>query len=181
MTRILVTILGSVWFLYGCGFSPMYGDLGDGSQTISELDAIEISTASNEIGSRIQNELGDLLHGGGAPTSSKYVLEINASSNETKSGYRVDASVTRAQITLKAHYRLVDNQTGEVLLSNERTETTSIDVLRSQFATIVSRDSALDRATKELSQFIQADLSVYFENQKSLQAKQTAIPPKDPS
>ena len=77
-------------------------------------------------------------------------------------GVRKTAFATRANLTVKAQYRLVSLAGGETLVSGDNSITVSYNILDSEYATQAAEKDARARAVRELSEEIRTRLGVYF-------------------
>jgi LPS-assembly lipoprotein len=77
-----------------------------------------------------------------------------------------DNTTSRTSITTTARYSLVDSASGRALFSATSRATDAYDVLVSDYATLVSRDDAVNRALREVSDDIRTRLAVYFQDRK---------------
>lgn len=150
-------------YLSGCGFQPLYGDAAPGAPVSAELQSIEIGTLESRHGVIMRNHLLDRLTPGGAPASPRYRLLVRLRESRFGSGIRVDASVTRFNYRLIARYDLIEQSSGTVLYSDASESIVAYDVVNSQFATLISREDAQERAAADVSDNIKLNLALYFQ------------------
>lgn len=153
--------------LAACGFQPLYGQRGaTGGSMADELAAVRIVPIADRTGQLLYNHLRDRLNPKGKPVDPRYVLNISLTEEHKELAFRGDETATRANLKLVANYVLrravSDGESGEDAIVTRGTAriTTSYDILDSQYATIISIEDARSRATRVLSDDIQARLAV---------------------
>ncbi len=152
--------------LSACGFTPLYGEREGGVRTDAELQQIQvIPIESSRTGHDIYNALIDRLSPYGEPDDPDYQLRIRL--NERREGVAIerDASITRYNYRLLAEYSLLDVRTGNVIHEGRSRSIASYNVVESQFATLVARRDAEERAAMELSEDIKLRLAIFFDRQ----------------
>ena len=147
-------IAAAVTALGGCGFQPMYGSAGvGGADAQAKLAAVEIANIPERTGQKLRNALVDRMHGSGAATAA-YRLEVSYSAAEQKIAVSKDASAERYQLVFHAPYRLIDKNSGKVLLNTRARTNVVYDSLEEQFGLLASRENSYDRAVAEVSEEI---------------------------
>jgi LPS-assembly lipoprotein len=154
--------------LVGCGFEPLYGR-GDtaGGPVTDELAGILVFPIADRTGQQMHNLLRDRLTPLGQPAEPQFGLRVRMTETLENLGIREDATATRANLTMKAEYSLIDWQDKAVLFKGRSSSTNSYDILDSQFATQVAEDDARKRALKQLSDEVKVRLAVYFKSTES--------------
>lgn len=144
------------FLLAGCGFRPMYG-----SALAPQLSAVFVEPISERDGYELRNQLIDLLHSDGTRAGKHYVLTVSL--NETSQGIALqnDATITRYNQTLTAHYVLTDAR-GKVLTQGDQTSLSAYNVAISPYATVVAAQDSSRRAAQEIAERIHLDLGAYF-------------------
>ncbi len=150
-------------FLSGCGFQPLYGEAVPGGLVSTELQSIKVGIMDSRTGIVMRNYLLDRLNPDGAPGSPRYRLSVRLREGRFGSGVRVDASVTRFNYRLIARYDLIEQSSGRVLYSDASESIVAYDVVNSQFATLISREDAQERAAVDVSDNIKLNLALYFQ------------------
>lgn len=143
--------------LAGCAFRPMYGR----SNLSPQLSAIYVDPIAERDGYELRNKLIDLLQSDGEVSGKRYHLKILL--NEASQGIALqnDATITRYNQTLEAHYTLSDAQ-GNVLTSGVQTALTAYNVVQSPYATLAALQDSSKRAALDMAERIQLDLGAWF-------------------
>jgi LPS-assembly lipoprotein len=145
--------------LSACGLRPLYSGGSSGSVAQS-LERVEIAPIPGRAGWLVRTALEDRLgnHGSAAPL---YRLEIELDDDITGYGIRSDNSVTRERRSLRARYRLVENERNTVVLDATAGSDAGIDVVSSEYATVAAEQTALERLSTELADQIVARLALF--------------------
>jgi len=149
----------------GCGFHPLYGEIGDkpGAQAI--FDSIYVDPIPVErLGYQLRNNLIQSLQGVARPDSALYRLKVTTTQGVEGIAVEPDASVTRYNFNMIAHYELSNIHTGAVLCRGTETTLSEYDVVSSPYSTLVAQQAAQQRATEDIANRIRVDLAVYFHN-----------------
>ncbi len=146
--------------LGGCGFEPLYGGR-EGRLVREDLSQVEIAPIEDRTGQILRNELSTLMHPRGGAAVQPYRLAVTVTERKSdiltsKSGFS-----TRTNYIATATYRL-DGGDGPTLLSDTATLTSSYNVTRSDFATVVAEQDARQRVLHDLAKTIANRVSVYF-------------------
>ena len=154
--------------LAACGFQPLYGERSDGVRTDAELANIQVTPIDDgRTGFDVYNALIDRLSPNGEPSSPDYELRINLRERREGVAIERDASITRYNYQLLARYSLVDIRSGNVVHEGRSRSIASYNVVDSQFATLMARRDAEERAATELSEDIKLRLAIFFDRQLS--------------
>jgi LPS-assembly lipoprotein len=150
----------SAVLLAGCGFHPMYG-----STLEPQLTAIYVEPIAERDGYELRNQLIDLLHSDGSKAGKRYILKVTL--NETSQGIalRNDATITRYNQTLDAHYVLTDAR-GTVLTEGDQTNLSAYNVAGSPYATLAAAQDSSKRAAQDIAERIHLDLGAWFRRGK---------------
>jgi LPS-assembly lipoprotein len=153
-------ILPALLPLAGCGFHPMYG-----SALEPQLTAIYVEPIAERDGYELRNQLIDLLHSDGSKAGKRYILKVTL--NETSQGIalRNDATITRYNQTLDAHYVLTDAR-GTVLTEGDQTNLSAYNVAGSPYATLAAAQDSSKRAAQDIAERIHLDLGAWFRRGK---------------
>ena len=149
----------------GCGFHPLYGEIGNkpGAQAI--FDSIYVDPIPVErLGYQLRNNLIQALQGTAKPDAAIYRLKVNTTQGTEGIAVEPDASVTRYNFNLVARYELSNIHTGAVLDSGTETTLSEYDVVSSPYSTLVAQQAAQQRATEDIANRIRIDLAVFFHN-----------------
>ena len=153
-----IFLLGAALALAGCGLQPLYGG-GSKGTVATTLRAVEVAPIDGQVGWLIHNKLMERLGPGGGPPI--YRLEVELDDSITGFGIRGDRAVTRERRTLRARYRLVNLQSGGVVLDATAGSDAGIDVVSSEYATVAAEQSAVERLSEVLADKIVARLGLF--------------------
>jgi LPS-assembly lipoprotein len=154
---LLITLL-----LTACGFTPMYGSLGD-SDVKTALNNIQISNIPDHQGLQLRNNLIDRFYHDGRPADPVYFLDIvPIQESKTDLDLTKNATATRSQLTVSTTMKLSDKRTGQILLERGLTSSASYDILDSRFTTRVSEDNAEQNALEDLARQIEQQIVLYL-------------------
>ncbi|MEC7576748.1 MAG: hypothetical protein VX740_10115 [Pseudomonadota bacterium] len=162
-------VFSSLLMLSGCGFQPIYGNLGTDAKTSSietQLKQTEIDLISDREGQVLRNLLIDRLHNNGAISPTLYRLNVSTI-DETRKDLDLtkESDSTIAQLRLKTNVKLIRKSDQEILLQKNIWTTTSYNILESQFTTRVSRNDARENGLKELARQIEQQVILAIRNQ----------------
>ena len=156
MTRLAI-IAGCVvlpLILSACGFRPMYGrSLGPA------LSSIYVEPIAERDGYELRNSLIDALQSDGDKAGKAYRLKITLNESSQGIALQNDATITRYNNRLEAHYVLSDMQ-GNELTSGIQTELSAYNVVQSPYATLTAHQDSAKRAAQDVAVRIHLDLSV---------------------
>jgi LPS-assembly lipoprotein len=151
--------------LTGCGFRPLYGEASfpEGTQAVFasvQIEPIGPTNDSERIGFVLSNALDEALHPPGVKAAAAYVLKTSLSDERRGLGIQDDASITRYNYRLTAEWTLT--RSGEEKpFANGRAETTaSYNVVDQQYATLVARRDAEERAAQEIAEQMKLKIAV---------------------
>lgn len=156
--RLLLPLLAA-FALSGCGLRPLYAG-GSASPAAIGFRSIEVGPIPHRSGWLTRNALVDRLggeHGGGI-----YRLEVELDDNITGFGIRGDAATTRERRTLRARYRLVARASGAVVVDATAGADAGIDVVSSEYATVVAEQTAAERLAQIVADQIVTRLARYM-------------------
>lgn len=151
--------------LAGCGYHPLYGNRADAVKS-GDLSQIYVAAIPDRTGQQLRNYLLDQVNAEGQPSRPIYTLQVSLGIAATGVSLSRDNTNSRTNITATARYSLTDTATGKTLFASTSRGTDSYDVLLSDFATLSSRDDAVNRALREVADDMGTQLSVYFQNRK---------------
>lgn len=153
--------------LASCGFEPLYGKTEYMQSSDPDMAtgraAIDIANVPDREGQRLRNLLIDRLYVRGRPAVGLYTLTLTPLQNTTTNlGIRKDATSTRAMTTIGTHVKLVENNTGRIVLERDVHAVGGYNQLDNQLATITSKRSVTDHMLEELSDSIVREIDLYF-------------------
>ncbi len=165
MNRRTILALWAALALSGCGFRPLYGtaSIPQGAESAFATIRIEPVAPTNDsdaIGHLVSDALDHVLHTPGHTEADVFVLTVLLSDERRGLAIQNDASVTRYNYRLTAEWTLKAIG-GEKPAATGRSETTaSYNVVDSQYATLVARRDAEERAAREIAEQIKLRLAV---------------------
>lgn len=150
--------------LSGCGFTPMYGNMGvNAIPAEAQLAQIAIGNIPDREGQYLRNLLIDRFYRDRRPESFAYRLEISdLTESRTELDITKTADSTRAQLRISLQMRLIDTAQNAVVLERPLHAITSYNILSSEFSTRVTEQNAQESALNELARQIERRLSLYF-------------------
>lgn len=153
-----------------CGFQPLYGERSDGQAGVeSQLAQVLILPISERAGQQLHNLLRDRFNPAGQPAASQYELKVEVRETIRKLGVRLDATATRANLTLRAVFILRARGDKRILFQGNSSSTNSYDIfdLEIQFSTVASEEDARHRGLRELSDSIKTRVALFLRKQPS--------------
>ncbi len=145
--------------LTGCGLHPLY-EGGTSGIAATGLRSVEVAPIPQRSGWLTRNALVDRL--GGEHPAARYRLEVEIDDALIGFGIRGDAAATRERRTLRARYRLVERESGAVLLDATAGSDAGIDVVSSEYATVAAEQNAAERLSQLVADQIVARLARYM-------------------
>ena len=152
--------LAACLLLGACGFHPMYG-----SSLAPQLSSIYVEPIAERDGYELRTRLIDLLQSDGQAAGKRYHLKILLDESSQGIALQNDATITRYNNRLDAHYTLSDVR-GNVLTTGTQSEISSYNVVTSPYATLVAEQDASKRAALDVAERIHLDLGVWFRQHK---------------
>lgn len=155
--------------LSACGFRPLYG-----TSSISEgaakafasvrIEAIPPTNDSDRIGYLVSNALDEALHKPGLKAEARYVLKIALADERRGLAIQDDASITRYNYRLSADWLLVAIGADTATARGRAQTTASYNVVDSEYATLIARKDAEERAAREIAEQIKLKIAVALSN-----------------
>ena len=160
----LVAAAGAALLLSGCGYRPVYGDLGavssDGART--QLANVKISGVADRRGQLLRNYLVDRMNPRGEPAAPRYVLAVTTTEATRVTDSRPDGTATRADVLLAARYTLRD-ATSDLIVFTDRSEAVATyNLLTARFGSVVSEDEARRRAAEQVADQISLQVAMFL-------------------
>lgn len=148
--------------LAGCQVRPLYSEAG-GVQP--KLASVAFAEPTNRIEQVVRNELVFLAAGGaGEPLKPAYDVKLHVSStasNVLDDDGLVDQNVPVAgRVQVTGSYTVTRVSDGQVLKRGEHSSVALIDVSRQSYAKLRAIRDAENRASRELAEFIRADIAI---------------------
>ena len=116
----------------------------------------------------LRNDLIHQLRIAGELKKKKYDLIVELEETVQSLAVRKSAFATRANLKVTAKYVLVSSERSKTLLQSSEHATVSYNIYNSEFATLVARRDAHERAIRSLGKDIVIRLAIYFEPQTGL-------------
>lgn len=159
-----IFVLALVLPLTACGFRPLYGEQGAGTNNALALSTITIEAPETSVGRKLKFDLLDNLNNGGEqPVSPAYRLTMFPKNYSQNVAVQQDASVTRATFVLVVPYVLISNATGKVVHRSTARARSSYNRGDSEFANLSAREDAEKRTAEAVADDIRTQVSVYFD------------------
>ncbi|MFQ5534360.1 MAG: hypothetical protein ACE5EM_06015, partial [Sphingomonadales bacterium] len=132
--------------LSACGFRTLHGEHPGHTEVTARLAEIEIAPIPDHIGQTLRNELLDRIAPFGTAGKTRYRLDVRLELEDEGLGFRDDESITRINLRLDAHFRLVELETGDDVLKEKARALVSYNVVQSDFANLSADRDARRRA-----------------------------------
>ena len=162
-TRMLIALAAAAApLLSGCGWTPLYADIEPGAAG-EELRAIKVDPIPERIGQRLEIALRNSLSPTSESAPARYRLGTTLAVTLSNFGIQSQGLATLGQIDAVATFRLVDLQTGGVLLINTVHVANSFDLNPNQYSTVVGEDDAGVRCVAELDREIVTRLTLFMQ------------------
>jgi LPS-assembly lipoprotein len=174
----LLLLLAPFLVLGGC-YQPLYGTKAFSatpSAAESRLNQVAIANIPDETGQKLRNLLIDRFYINGRPLRPDYELLTRLTIFEEKLGLRKDATTSRARLSLTADYDVIESATRKKIFSGISRSSVSYNILDQQFATLSSKENAVDRGLRELSEMITTRLLLALEKQAQSEPAAKAAP-----
>jgi LPS-assembly lipoprotein len=161
----ILSVMALAALVSACGFHPLYGELENKPGAQAVFQSIYVDPIEGErIGYELRNILIDDLKGSAKPEAALYRLKVKATQSIEGIAVEPNASITRFNYTLFAHYEFSSVRTGRILKSGAETTLGAYDVVASPYSTLVAQQAAQKRAAEDVAARIQVDLAVFLRN-----------------
>ncbi len=147
--------------LAGCGFEPLYGRQ-NGNATVDEFNRILIAQAEDRTTQLVRNHLLDMLTPRGAPEQPAYRLELHVRENISSVLVTRADEVTRNNMALSLEYRLHEYRSGRLLAQGNVNSLVSYNLVRADYANLVSERDARARAARDSAERLRIILGNFF-------------------
>ncbi len=155
-----LAVLAACSLLGACGFHPMYG-----SSLAPALSSVYVEPIADRDGYELRNTLIDALQSDGDKAGKTYSLKVTLNESSQGIALQNDATITRYNNRLEAHYILSDMK-GAVLTSGTQVELSAYNVVQSPYATLSAQQDSSKRAAQDVAERIHLDLGVWFRKHK---------------
>ena len=149
--------LAPLLLLSACGLKPMYAGGGKGA-VAATLSDVTVAPIAGKAGWLMHAALTDRL---GSQGAARYRLEVELDEKISGFGVRRDDAITRERRTLRARYRLVEQDKGTVVLDATAGSDAGIDVVSSDYATIAAENTALERLSGVVADQIVSRIALF--------------------
>lgn len=151
--------------LSACGFRPLYGtsSIPEGAESAFASIRVEPVASTNDsdrIGYLVGDALDRTLHTPGHHETTVYALRVALTDERRGLAVQDDASITRYNYRLTAEWTLTAIGADKPAAAGRAETTASYNVVDSQYATLVARKDAEDRAAREIAEQIKLRLAV---------------------
>jgi LPS-assembly lipoprotein len=146
--------------LAGCGFEPIHA-ARSGKDVTGELAAVRVGPIPERSGQVLRNYLLDRLTPLGQRPSSQYVLNVRLNEPRQTLALRRDDIISRASYSATASFELLDGA-GKRVTGGVSSFSTDYEITSSEYATLVSLQSARDRVLELVGDDIRGQLAAFF-------------------
>ena len=154
----------------GCGFRPLYGEIGNQPGSQARFASVYVPPIELEdAGYQLRNDLLDILQAKGTAQDALYDLKVDlrdrnqaiAIQNETVNTIK-EVEITRYNYTLIADYQLIDRRTQKVVTKGMESSLSAYDVVPSPYATLVAQQDARAKTALGIAHQLQLRLAIFF-------------------
>ncbi len=161
-----------LFLLAGCGFSPLYV-LND-ENGISKTEEIEVSSIPEYNGYVLKQNLVNAFNPRKKSVSKKYRLEVQLKSPRlSDQSIQGDNFASRKKVSLSATYRLINKETGEVLLSSSTNAIGAFNVFYEPYTTYQAEKKQVEDLVLIVANNISTRVVAYFK-QKEVESESQA-------
>ncbi len=150
--------------LSGCGYRPLYGQAASNPGVATNLSGISIAPIGDRVGQKMHIELERRLHPRGQMAASTHNLKITLSQSSQNVAVAKDTSPTRANLRLTASYVLIRLSDSRKVFSGSLFSVVSHNLLSSDYATLIAKNDARDRAVVDMGEQLERRMAIYFSN-----------------
>ena len=155
----------------GCGFQPLHGHKDKGraaatGNTLSDMAYVRVAPIPDRVGQLVSNHLRDRMQPNGEARHPVFRLSTTLSENREGLAFQQDDSATRYNLRLSAHFVLTDSRDGTELLQGTFRAIAAYNVVRSDYANLVSLKDARRRAAYSVAEGIESRIAVYFSRRR---------------
>lgn len=153
-----------LFLLANCGFQPLHGSRAGPvlGSTVSDMVYVAVAAIPDRAGQLVRNELLDRLHAGGMAARPVFRLIVHLKESREGIAFQQDDSATRFNLRLSARFELVASRNGASLLKGRTHAIAAYNVVRSDYANLISQRDAQKRAAYSVADGIQNRIAVFF-------------------
>ena len=153
--------------LSGCGFKPVYYDIGDAPKGIQSVKLGYIKTG--KLPTRLDLEFKKAINQAfdsnmNNNQETKYVLNINLVTSSQNLGTQNNSIYTRTRLIMYVNYELLNINTQKIEIRDKFTASDSFQVDTSPYSTFVSEEQTSINMAKAISEEIKTRLMGKIEN-----------------
>jgi len=156
--------LGAALLLSGCGFHPLYGSEGVGSELGRTFADIYVEPIADygvaNTGYELRNALINLLD---SNQGGRYRLKLTLTETTQGIALETDASITRYNDTLTVNYTLTDSESGKVIKQGLETALSAYNVASNPYSTLIAQQAADKTAAQDMAERLRLELGVFFD------------------
>lgn len=162
-------ILLCCFLLASCGFSPLYMEKSDAQSC--QLASIYIHSIQNYGGFLLEKQLQSALNPSQMVQDKKYDLIVTIDKPLiSEQNIQDDNFSSRERITLKAHYKLIDKQTKEILITSSAFAVGAYNIALEPYATYMAKEKIKENLIQILSDRISIHI-ISFMRQKGVECE----------
>lgn len=159
MFRIFFKIWGMVIvsiLLSSCGFQALHSESAQNKIALPPIEIVEIKSIN---GAALYDTLSHLID---SSPDAKYRIEISLKYHSSDLLISKKSDVTETKVLLIAHYKLIENSTNNVLLSDKVNVDSYYNSLYPSYSTHVSSRKLHEDLAKLSAEYIYKKLLAYF-------------------
>jgi LPS-assembly lipoprotein len=161
----LLLLAGLAPALAACGFHPLYATAQSGSSAAGDLQTVYVDPIPERVGYELRNDLLDLFNSSANSSEhSAYRLQLTLRQEQEPLGFQGDASITRYNFRLVAHYELFALPKEDIVKKGDLHAITAYNVPQSPYATVTAEKDAEDRAAMTVAEMMRTELAVFFQD-----------------
>jgi len=151
--------------LSACGFRPLYGtaSISEGAANAFasvRIEPIPPTNDSDRIGYLVTGALDQALHKPGLKAEARHVLKVSLADERRGLAIQDDASITRYNYRLSADWALIAIGSDKPVATGHAQTTASYNVVDSEYATLVARRDAEERAAREIAEQMKLKIAI---------------------
>jgi LPS-assembly lipoprotein len=154
-----IALAAAALLLPSCALHPLYAG-GTSGEVAATLRQVTVEPIPGRNGWLVYNKLKERL-GEDGQAQAAYRLEVTLDDEIIGLGIRGDRAVTRERRTLRARYRLISAENGQVVLDATAGSDAGVDVVSSEYATVAAEQSAAEWLSDAVADQIVARLALY--------------------
>ena len=157
-----IIVLGflSCLVLNSCGFEPLYAE-NNQSNVSYDLSSILLPEAKSRTEQIFTTELSEILYiKDGGEDNKKYRLEFSLKDSNYPLAIQQDNTITRYEISVDIEYRLINQQTRDIVAKGFINRKSGYDRVESDYSTYVSKVKSTEKAITSLASDVRSRLAL---------------------